>query len=89
MTYSFTRGAREEAARARAHKGLLTELIEVSRLLAEPGRRRVPQLEEIFPKRPKHFLDLPLPEPRPKSARPSIRELVESDRRGRAKTLDV
>jgi DNA modification methylase len=77
--FSFTRGAKEEAARAKNVKGLTIELVEVSRLAAAP-QRRYPQLEDLFPERPKSFLDLPLPAARPKSSRPSVEELIQSGR---------
>jgi DNA modification methylase len=87
IAFSFTRGAREEAARARNEKGFEIELIEVHRLIPDPAQRRTPQLEDLFPKLPKDFLDLPLPEPRPKSARPSIADLIESSGHDRQSSL--
>jgi DNA modification methylase len=79
VAFSFTRGAREEAARVKAQKGQVIELVEVSRLIAPP-KRRYPQLEDLFPELPKDFIGLPLPEPRSKAARPSVDELIRSDR---------
>ena len=34
----------------------------------------------MFPKPPKTFLDLPLPEARERNARPTLEELIKSDR---------
>ena len=45
---------------------------------------RIPSLSEMFPKTVKTFLDLPLPEPPKADARPSLTELIESDRAARA-----
>ena len=72
VAFSFTRGAREEAARVKAAKGLEIELVRVADLTGE-----TPQLSDLFPKQPKRFLDLPAA--RPKAARPSPEELVKSD----------
>jgi DNA modification methylase len=80
IAFSFTHGAHEEAARAKASKGLIIELVRVDRLLAAPLGATYPQLEDLFPARPTSFLGLPLPEVRPKSSRPSVRELIDSDR---------
>jgi DNA modification methylase len=79
IAFSFTRGAKEEAARVKAEKGLVIELVEVARLLAPP-QKRYPQLEDLFPQLPKDFIGLPLPEARTKAARPSVDELIRSDR---------
>jgi DNA modification methylase len=78
--FSYTRGAREEAARVKAEKGIIIELIEVKTLVAGAPDRITPELEQIFPGLPRSFLDLPLPPPRPRSSRPSVEELVRSDR---------
>ena len=83
VAFSFTKGAREEAARVRGEKDLHIELVEVSRLVPESARRRTPQIEDLFPKLPTKSIDRPLPEARPKNARPSVRDLIESDRQGR------
>jgi DNA modification methylase len=77
IAFSFTKGARDEAARVKLQKGLHIELIEVKRLIPTP-ERSMPQLEDLFPKLPKNFLDIPLPEPRPKKSRPSADELIRS-----------
>lgn len=80
IAFSFTRGAREEAARVKAAKGLVIELVTVDRLVTAPAAVPYPSIEDIFPKRSLTFLGMPLPEVRPKSSRPSFRELIESDR---------
>lgn len=88
IAFSFTKGAREEAARARNQKGLDIELVDVSRLVPESPRRRTPQIEDLFPKRPKRARDLPLPESRSKASRPSAQDLIRSDRSRTEPMLD-
>jgi hypothetical protein len=81
--FSFTRGAYEEAARAKADKALDIKLVPVASLLG-PGDApdlRTPELSDMFPEPPESFLDLPLPKARDRRARPSLKELVESDQR--------
>lgn len=80
IAFSFTRGAREEAARAKAEKGMEIELVQVATLTDGPPDRVTPELAEMFPALPASFLDLPLPHARPKKDRPSVDELVRSDR---------
>jgi DNA modification methylase len=80
VAFSYTRGAREEAARAKAEKGMEIELVEVSTLVEGPPDRATPDLMKLFPELPRSFLDLPLPKARPKENRPTIEELVRSDR---------
>jgi len=86
VAFSFTKGAYEEAARAKAQKKVDIRMIKIADLLGprdEPDRR-TPELSEMFPKSaPMSFLDLPMPEARDKRARPSPFELIESDRRSR------
>lgn len=77
VAFSFTKGAKEEAARVKAEKGLIIELVEITRLIAPP-KQRYPQLEDLFPKLPATFAGLPLPESRPKASRPSVDELIRS-----------
>lgn len=79
IAFSFTRGAREEAARARAKSGMDIELVEVATLL-EAADHATPDMLKLFPKLPQSFLGLPLPEARPKRNRPSVDELVLSNR---------
>lgn len=80
IAFSFTRGAKEEAARAKVARGIEIVLVEVERLLQGMwDTRPTPQLEELFPRLPDAFLDLPLPAPRPRSARPTVEELIRSD----------
>lgn len=80
VAFSFTRNAREEAARAKAEKCMEIELVEVSTLVEGPPDRVTPKLAQLFPELPRSFLDLPLPAARPKKNRPSVDELVRSDR---------
>lgn len=81
IAFSFTRGAKEEAARAKIARGLEIVLVEVERLLQGSWDvTPTPQLEELFPRLPETFLDLPLPKPRPRSGRPTIKDLIESER---------
>lgn len=81
IAFSFTRGAVEEAARARAERGLEIKLVKVSDLIGVEDQPdlRTPELSEMFPKQTKSFLDLPLPPARRRDALPSGEELVESD----------
>lgn len=81
IAFSFTRGAYEEAARAKAAGKADVKLVKVADLLG-PGDQpdlKAPELKDMFPEPPKTFLDLPLPEARERKARPSPEELIESD----------
>jgi DNA modification methylase len=80
VAFSFTRGAKEEAVRARREGIVEIELVEVDRLLQDQTARPTPQIEDLFPALPKSFLDLPLPPPRPKASLPSAEELIRSDK---------
>lgn len=71
VAFSFTRGAHEEAARVKAAKGLEIDLIEVSRLLADTSHLVTPD-QTLFG-------DAPLVEPRPRDARPSVEDLIQSE----------
>jgi DNA modification methylase len=73
VAFSFTRGSYEEAARANTAKRGVIQLVTVAELL-ESVPDLVPSDTALFPE------DLPLPAPRPRDARPSIEELVRSDR---------
>jgi DNA modification methylase len=82
IAFSFTRGAHEEASRAKAEAGLDIRLVKVADLLGphdEPDLR-TPELSDMFPTPAKRFLDLPLPRARDKGARPTPEELIRSDR---------
>jgi DNA modification methylase len=86
IAFTFTKGAYEEAARAKAEKKIDIRLIKAADLLGPEDQPdlRIPELSEIFPKAAQtSFLDLPLPGARAKDARPSPFELIESDRASR------
>lgn len=77
VAFSFTRGSYEEAARAKAARGLEIELTTVADLLASdaadvvtPGGQ-ASLLSDVY---------VPLPQPRGADARPSIEQLVKSDK---------
>ncbi|MFY0406900.1 DNA methyltransferase [Solicola sp. PLA-1-18] len=71
VAFSFTRGAREEVARARWHDKLEIELVTVNELLRPSIEERIPELASVT--------SLPLPPSRPPEARPSAEELMHSD----------
>jgi site-specific DNA-methyltransferase (adenine-specific) len=75
VAFSFTRGAREEVARARWEKKMEIQLVTVKQLLQPQRERNTPLLPGPAP-----VIDLPLPVSRPREARPTAQELVESDR---------
>jgi len=81
IAFSFTKGAHEEAARARSEKGVEIELVEVATLCEGPPDRATPDLLRIFKKLPTASADLPLMPPPPAKARPTPRQLIESDLR--------
>jgi hypothetical protein len=74
VAFSFTRGAHEEAARAKESKGVEVVLVTVTDLLAETTELITPPSGQLF------AAEEPLPAPRPPGSRPSIEELIESDR---------
>ncbi len=83
VAFSFTRGAREEAARVRAQKGVSIELLTVKEILRARGEMRIPDIDEIFGQMVPEditFLGLPLPTARKKSQRPTASRLVKSAR---------
>jgi DNA modification methylase len=81
IAFSFAgRKVREEVARAKAEDGLEIELVEVATLVKGAPDKATPELSGLFPALPKDFLGLPLPPPRPKPNRPSVEELVRSDK---------
>ncbi|WP_328531306.1 DNA methyltransferase [Nocardioides sp. NBC_00368] len=70
--FSFTRGAREEVARARVQDGLDIRLVTVEQLLDEARLPdRVPELASVT--------ELPLPPARERDALPTAEELIASD----------
>jgi len=72
VAFSFTRGAREEVARAKTAKDFDIKLVEVSKLLEDGADIITPEPELLAE-------ELPLPPARPKDALPSPEELIESD----------
>jgi len=78
--FSFTRGAREEVARARWHEKLDIKLVTVADLLKPRTERRGP----LWPE-PATVTEIPLAPPRDPS-QVSAEELVASARRGRVRT---
>jgi len=79
VAFSFGRGAREEAARAKLQDGIEIDLVEVGQLLNGGSQKVTPELAEMFPQLPASFLDLPLPSSRSPKARPSLTDLIHSD----------
>ena len=83
IAFSFTRGAIEEVARAKAKGKADIVLVKVASLVGPKDEPDVRSLDfaGLFPNKPKTFLDMPLYEGRSKDARPSAAELVLSDGR--------
>ncbi len=73
VAFSFTRGASDEVARVKRAKGLGIELVKVADLLEDVSELVTPDTGQLL-------TDLPLPKTRPKNARPSAKELVQSDK---------
>lgn len=82
VAFSFTKGAYEEAARAKATNGMVIELVKVGDLLKEASDLVMPQ--------PDLLGGLPLPPARSAESRPSVEELVasEHDENGLAKVAE-
>jgi DNA modification methylase len=80
VAFSLTKNAREEVARVKAEKGMEIELVKASTLVKAPPDKATAELSDLFPGLPRDFIGLPLPPPRPKGARPSLEELVQSDK---------
>jgi len=72
VALSFTRGSREEVARVKAAKGLDIQLIEVKDLLLDTSQLVTPGGDALFG-------DVPLTGPRPRDARPSVEDLIQSE----------
>jgi DNA modification methylase len=88
VAFSFTTGAHEEVARVRARKGLEIELLTVREILVARGQLRLPDINEVLPQPQRTtFLDLPLPEARTKSQRPSAARLIASAREADRATM--
>jgi SAM-dependent methyltransferase len=83
VAFSFTKGAYEEAARAKAAGRADIKLVKVADLLGPEDQPDLttPELSAMFPERPQTFLDLPLPDARDRKARPTPDELIESEKR--------
>jgi hypothetical protein len=77
VAFSFGKGAYEEAARVRGAEGLTIELLKVADLLEGKA-------DLVTPESGLFGAEAPLPQPRPAEARPSVDELVESDKNGHA-----
>ena len=81
IAFSFTKGAYEEAARAKAENGLDISLITVSDLIEVeevPRARATPDLMSLFASQPE-VIDRPLPMARKPAERPSPDQLIASD----------
>jgi len=76
VAFSFTRGAHEEAARAKESKGLQIKLVEVADLLAETTDLVTPEAGQFF------AAEVPLPQARSAASRPSVGDLIKSDQAG-------
>ncbi|EOD64429.1 DNA methyltransferase [Amycolatopsis vancoresmycina] len=72
VAFSFTRNAREEAARARWADGLEVRLITVKNLLEPRLDEKIPELASVS--------ELPLPPSRSAAARPTPEDLIASDK---------
>ncbi len=79
VAFSFTKGAREEVARARWSEHLDIHLLTVDQLIAPAPAVQTP----LFPE-PASVVDLPLLPPRAASERPSAKELIENNRKAAA-----
>lgn len=73
VAFSFTRGAYEEAARAKNAKGIDIELVTVADLLVDVPDLVTPRPSLLAP-------ELPLPKGRAAQELPTVDELIESDR---------
>lgn len=83
VAFSFSRGAVEEAVRARK-EGLTIKLVKASELLIllrRPGDRRI----DVGPQ-PANVRELPMPESRKPEDLPTAEELIESERARRQRT---
>ncbi len=75
VAISFTRGAYEEAARAKTAKGIEIELVPVDKLLTDASSLITPQQSDLFGAP----TDMPLPRGRPAADLPPVSQLVQSD----------
>jgi hypothetical protein len=98
IAFGFTRGAYEEAARVKRTRGWSIVLVTVRELLearetmtrsSMPIRSApTPDLLRLLTALEQDVQARPLPPARPKEARPSAADLIESDRASRRPTLD-
>ncbi len=79
IAFSFTKGAREEAARVLTKEGIEIELVEVATLCEGPPDRATPDLLRIFKNLPIAAADLSLMPPPPVKTRPTPGQLIASD----------
>ena len=77
VAFSLTRGAYEEAARAKAKAGINISLVTVEELLS---RKFVPVTWAVDKSAPLEVAEIRMPEPRPADSRPSMSELLTSGR---------
>jgi DNA modification methylase len=77
VAFSFTKGAEEEAARARTEKGLDIELVTAKELLLGTHELVAPVLNRQVLELP--IEDKPVPKPPPKKALPGFEELMDSE----------
>lgn len=75
VAFSFTRNAREEVARARWERQMEIHLVTVAGLLTPTEEARGPLIPQ-----PATVSEMPMPSARPKDARPTVEELIASDR---------
>ncbi len=91
VAFSFTKGAYEEAARAKAAGKAeivlvtVAELIETSEAITRPtmpkaARKPTPDLMRLLSALTKSVEDQPIMPPRPRNTRPSIQRLLDSER---------
>ena len=77
VAFSFTKNAHEEVARARWEDHLDIELVTVAEMLNPPVRKPL----SLIPT-PAQLIEMPLPEARSADARPTVEELIASDKAG-------
>lgn len=78
IAFSFTRGAAEEAARAKHEDGLNIRLVKASEILL--AIKGATNFSQRYGPQPATIEELPLPPPRKREDKPSADQLVDSDR---------